>query len=160
MRAGIVAVLLVLAAGPALAAKLEPVSLPTWDPIFQNDSAVRMVVARLGLPDYAEVVPLSVGSPWVAWELRAYYVGSNQMLVFMRADVSGNEISVLRSQGPIPPRSIGVGAPAARGDASVDPEILANEAEAKAAAAESAAARAELIAERMATAFERSLIKK
>jgi len=94
-----VALALVLVPRPVGA---QAVSLPTFDPVFQNDSAVRAVVARLGLPDRAEVVPLSVGDPWVASELRIFYLQRNRMLVFMRARVDGEDVSVLREQGPLP----------------------------------------------------------
>src|SRR5690606_20511695 len=121
--------------------------------------AVRSVVARLGLPDRAEVVPLAVGAPWEGYELRAYYDRVGQMLVFMRASVAWNEdVSVLRYQGPIPPSL--AAAPAVVAAAAFDPDLAAAEAEARAAAAERAAARAEAIAATMDLDFKRSLVKK
>lgn len=152
----------------AAVASAEPIPLPTFDPIFQNDSAVRMVVAQIGLPDSAEIVPLEVGSPWVGYELRAYYLSSNRMLVFMRADIDEG-ISVLRYQGPIPPAARAAldpgapyavaGAPVALRAVPMDPDQQAAEAEAKAAAAERAAGRAEDIARKMESKFKRSLVK-
>lgn len=149
-------------------ASAEPIEVPTFDPIFQNDSAVRMVVSRIGLPDYAEVVPLDVGSPWIGYELRAYYLVSNRMLVFMRADLDEG-VSVLRYQGPIPPAARAAvapagtyavaGAPVASGAVAMDPDQQAAEAEAKAAAAERAAERAEDIAREMESKFQQSLAK-
>jgi hypothetical protein len=154
-----------LALGPAAEAAgaadagVAAVELPTFDPIFQNDSAVRSVVARLGLPDRAEVVPLAVGPPWEAYELRAYYDRVGQMLVFMRANVACDEdVSILRYQGPIPPSL--AAAPTVVAAAAFDPDRAAAEAEARAAAAERAADRAEAITAAMDRRFKRSLVKR
>jgi hypothetical protein len=153
------AALLVVALSPSPArADLAPVvALPTFDPIFQNDAAVRSVVARLGLPDRAEVVPIAVGSPWVRYELRAYYLQAGHMFVFMRASPRDGDVSILRYQGPIPPEPL---APASASVATAhDPDRAAAEAEARAAEAERAAARAEAIAEEMDRDFKQSLGK-
>ncbi len=171
-RALAVALATALAPGPALAESL-PVALPTFDPVFASDAAVRQVTARIGLPDRAEVVPLDVGSPWLGYELRAYYDRVGELLVFTRADLSGGNVSILRYQGPIPPAERVVPAPAGAGpgpaatigppdgaSAEMDPDRAATEAEARAAAAERAADRAEEIAARMDQAFKSSLGKK
>lgn len=140
--------------GAAAAEAPQPTTLPTYDPIFQNDDAVRAVVARLGLPDRAEVVPLTIDDPYVRYELRAYYERANQMLVFLRADIDGEEISILRYQGPIPTRTV------AALPVAVDADVLAAEAEARADAAERAAERAEEFARQMDRRFKRSLGKR
>jgi hypothetical protein len=147
-----------LSAGIARALAVAAVELPTFDPVFQNDSAVRSAVARIGLPDHAEVVPLAVGTPWEGYELRAYYLQAGQMLVFMRASLSDRDVSILRYQGPIPPGALAAEPPSAA--TMLDPDRAAAEAEARAAAAERAAARAEAIAAEMDRDFKRSLTKK
>jgi hypothetical protein len=144
--------------GTARADAAAPVELPTFDPIFQNDAAVRAVVARIGLPDRAEVVPLDVGSPWEGYELRAYYLGSDQMFVFMRASPAHGDVSILMYQGPIPPvapEPVPVSAAS-----TLDPDRAAAEAEARADEAERAADRAEAATAALEESFKKSLVKK
>ena len=69
----------------------------------QRDSAVRATVARLGMPDGAEMQQVLVDAPWLGWELRTYYRRYDKMFVYGRAFILGNpEVSMLRHQGPIP----------------------------------------------------------
>ena len=76
----------------------------------------------------------------------------------LRAEIDGDGVSILRYQGPIPPRAVATdyGAPPVVADA----DLMAAEAEARAAAAERAADRAEEIARQMDRQFKRSLGKR
>lgn len=144
----------------------KPLSLQSFQQIFQVDTAVRSTVARIGMPDYAELQKVDVEDPWVSWELRTYYKDFNRMLVFGRAMILGNpQVSLLRHEGPIPPekmamltaRPIPVGISAE--DAARRAEEAADLAESEANRAERFAAGSEAAAAGMDQSFRRSLVK-
>ena len=144
----------------------KPLSLQSFQQIFEVDTAVRSTVARIGMPDYAELQRVDVENPWVSWELRTYYKDYNRMLVFGRAMILGNpQVSLLRHEGPIPPekmamltaRPIPVGASAA--DAARRAEEAADLAESEASRAERFAVDSESAAAGMDQSFRRSLVK-
>ena len=140
----------------------RPLSLQSFDQIFQVDNAVRSTVARIGMPDYAEVQRVRVEDPWVNFELRTYYLDYNRMLVFGRAMILGNpQVSLLRHEGPIPPAKLAMltERPVPVGTSAAD---AARRAEEAAALAEDEAARAERYAdssESAANAADRSFLQ-
>ncbi len=85
----------------------RPLSRQSFERIFEVDNAVRAAVARIGMPDYAELQKIDVNDPWVGWELRLYYRDYDKMLIFGRAMIIGNpRVSLLRHEGPIPPEKL------------------------------------------------------
>lgn len=144
----------------------KPLSLQSFQQIFQVDNAVRSTVARIGMPDYAELQRVSVQDPWVSWELRTYYRDYNRMLVFGRAMILGNpQVSLLRHEGPIPPEKLAMlTAPVV--PVGISAEDAARRAEEAALLAENEATRAEQSADdseraasRLDRSFRRSLVK-
>lgn len=141
--------------GPA-----EPLSMASFVQLLQDDSALRATVARIGMPDAAELQRVRVNDPWVGYEIRTYYRDYDRMYVFGHAFILGNpQISLLRHEGPIPAAWYASRAP-------IDAEAEARRAEDAAARAESIAARAERLADRaeaiadaMAEDFPRQLQK-
>ena len=68
-----------------------------------RNGAVRRLVERIGIPDYAELQKVAVDSPWRPEEIRLYYLDFDRMYSFGRAMILDEPaVSVLRYQGPIP----------------------------------------------------------
>jgi hypothetical protein len=141
----------------------RPLSLQSFNQIFQIDNAVRATVARIGMPDYAEIQKVGVEEPWVNYELRTYYKDYNRMLVFGRAMILGNpQVSLLRHEGPIPPDKLAM-LTARVVAVSTSASDAARRAEEAAALAEDEAARAERYAdssESAANSLDRSFREK
>jgi hypothetical protein len=144
----------------------KPLSLQSFRQIFEVDSAVRATVARIGMPNYAEIQKIDVNDPWVSYELRTYYVDYNKMMVFGRAMILGNpQVSLLRHEGPIPPDKLAmltVGTVTAHGsaaDAARRAEDAAALAENEAVRAEGYADSSEAAADGLDDSFRRSLVK-
>jgi hypothetical protein len=144
----------------------KPLSLESFEQIFQVDGAVRATVARIGMPNYAELQKIDAPDPWVTYELRTYYLDYNKMIVFGRAMILGNpQISLLRHEGPIPADKLAlltVGPVTAQGsaaDAARRAEDAANRAEHDANRAESYAASSEGAADGLDESFRHSLVK-
>jgi hypothetical protein len=144
----------------------KPLSLESFNQIFQIDGAVRSTVARIGMPDYAEIQKVRVEDPWVNYEVRTYYLDYNRMLVFGRAMILGNpQVSLLRHEGPIPAdklamlttRVVAVGANA--DDAARRAEEAANLAESEADRAERSADSSESVADSLDRSFREKLVK-
>lgn len=141
--------------GPA-----EPLSMASFVQLLQDDNALRATVARIGMPDAAELQRVRVNEPWVSYEVRTYYRDYDRMYVFGRAFILNNpQITLLRHEGPIPAAWYASRAP-------IDAEAEARRAEDAAARAESIADRAERLADRaeaiadaMAEDFPRRLQK-
>jgi hypothetical protein len=142
----------------------RPLSLQSFQQIFEVDNAVRATVARIGMPNYAELQKVDASDPWVTWEIRTYYLDYNRMFVFGRAMILGSpQVSLLRHEGPIPPdklamlttRTIAVNAAAAADRA----EVAAARAEEEAERAERYADGSEAAADGMDRSFRRALVK-
>lgn len=144
----------------------KPLSLESFNQIFQTDGSVRATVARIGMPDYAEIQKVRVEDPWVNYEIRTYYLDYNRMLVFGRAMILGNpQVALLRHEGPIPAdkfamlttRVVAVGSNAA--DAARRAEEAADLAENEAARAEGYADSSESAADSLDRSFRQKLVK-
>lgn len=144
----------------------KPLSLQSFRTILSTNEAVRDTVARIGMPDFAELQRVDVESPWATYEIRAYYRSFNKMYAFARAFLLGRPgVALVRFTGPIPPekRAQMAGALPAR---ALDPdqealraERAAAEAEALAERAEKRADKAEAIADTAGREFRQSLVK-
>lgn len=141
----------------------KPLSYRSFQEVLSHNGAVRAVVARLGLPDWAEIQKVSTDAPWNSYEVRTYYRDSNRMYAFARAFIlDSTEIVLVRYQGPIPPGKFPAVRHARLTDADQDAlraERAAAEAEARAEAAERGADRAAQVAEVASQDFKRSLVK-
>jgi hypothetical protein len=144
----------------------KPLSLESFNQIFQVDGAVRAAVARIGMPNYAEIQKVDVNDPWVNYELRTYYVEYNKMMVFSRAFILGNpNVSLLRHEGTIPADKLAmltVGTVTTNGsasDAARRAEDAAALAESEAERAEGYAANSESAADGLDRSFRASLVK-
>lgn len=141
--------------GPA-----EPLSMASFVQMLQDDNALRSTVARIGMPDAAELQRVLVNEPWVSYEVRTYYRKYDRMYVFGRAFVLGNpQVSLLRHEGPIPASWLASRAPIDADAEARRAEDAAARAEAIAERAERLADRAESIADAMAADFPRRLQK-
>ena len=138
----------------------EPLSMASFVQLVQDDSAIRAMVARIGMPDAAELQRVLVNDPWLSYEIRTYYRDYDRMYVFGRAFILGNpQISLLRHEGPIPASWLASRAPIDADAEALRAEEAAARAEAVADRAERLADRAEAIADAMAADFPRRLQK-
>jgi len=81
----------------------KALSRESFSQILEVDAGVRAMVARIGMPSYAELQEVDVDEPWMSYELRVYYLAYGKMMVFGRAMILGNpQISLLRHEGSIP----------------------------------------------------------
>ena len=141
--------------GPA-----EPLSMASFVQMLQDDAALRATVARIGMPDAAELQRVRVNAPWVSYEIRTYYREYDRMFVFGRAFILGNpEVSLLRHEGPIPASWLASRAPVDVDAEAIRAEEAAARAEVVASRAERLADRAEAIADSLAEDFPRQLQK-
>ncbi len=141
--------------GPA-----QPLSMTSFVQLLQGDGALRATVARIGMPDAAELQRVLVNDPWLGYEVRTYYRDYDRMYVFARAFVLGNpQVSLLRHEGPIPAQWLESRAPIDVDAVALRAEDAAAKAEAVAQRAERLADRAEAIADAMAEDFPRHLQK-
>lgn len=141
--------------GPA-----EPLSMASFVQLLQDDGALRATVARIGMPDAAELQRVLVNDPWVSYEVRTYYRQYDRMFVFGRAFILGNpQVSLLRHEGPIPATWLASRAPIDAEAEAMRAEEAAARAEAIADRADRLADRAEAIADAMAADFPRQLQK-
>jgi len=141
--------------GPA-----EPLSMVSFIQLLQDDGAIRATVARIGMPDAAELQRVLVNDPWVTYEVRTYYRQYDRMFVFGRAFILGNpQVSLLRHEGPIPAAWLASRAPIDVEAEALRAEEAAARAEAIADRADRLADRAEAIADAMAADFPRQLQK-
>ena len=154
----------------------EPLSMHSFKELVRKDAALRATVARIGMPDAAELQRVLVNDPWADFEVRIYYRQYNRMYVFGRAFILGNpEVSHLRHEGPIPATWLASRRPAARSPGAARSaeaaapgleeeevrraEASAARAEEWAAEVEALADRAEFIADSMAADFPERLRK-
>jgi hypothetical protein len=142
----------------------RPLSNRSFQQVIARNDAVRSVVYRIGMPDWAELQKVASEAPWTNYEIRLYYRDYGKMYAFGRAFILDRpEVALLRHQGPIPAGKFAVTAQQVRvTDAEAEAlraEQAAAEAEARAARAEADAARAEAIADSASRDFKRSLVK-
>lgn len=138
----------------------KPLSMVSFVQLLQDDSAIRGTVARIGMPDAAELQRVLVNDPWVSYEVRTYYRDYDRMYVYGRAFILGNpQVSMLRHEGPIPASWLASRAPIDADAEALRAEEAAARAEAVADRAERLADRAEAIADAMAADFPRRLQK-
>ncbi|MBM4269849.1 MAG: hypothetical protein FJ144_25145 [Deltaproteobacteria bacterium] len=137
-----------------------PLSMVSFLQLMQTDGAIRKTVARIGLPDAAEIQRVENEAPWLDYEVRTYYRAYGQMYVFARAFILGNpQVSLLRHQGPIPEATLARMMPIDAEAEALRAEQAAAEAEAMADRAERRADAAERAADMLAADFPRRLQK-
>ncbi|HZR84852.1 MAG TPA: hypothetical protein VFD92_27400 [Candidatus Binatia bacterium] len=141
----------------------RPISVRSFQHVIAYNDALRAVVRRIGMPDWAEIQKVSTDAPWTNYEVRLYYRDYDKMFAFGRAFILGQpEIALLRYQGPIPPGKFAMLTSVGNGDVWGDAlraERAAAEAEARAERAERDAERAEGIANAASRDFKESLVK-
>jgi len=144
----------------------RPLSMRSFKEVLANDTAVRALVRRIGMPYAVEMQRVRVEDPWYSWEMRAYYPDYDRMYAFGRAFILGvPEVSLMRYEGPIPAdrwRVATTTVTAPMGDAesaALRAERAAAEAEALADRAERDADVAESIADQAGREFKRTLYK-
>ena len=145
------------------------VSMRSFKEVLTNDSAVRALVYRIGMPYAVEMQRVRVEDPWYTWELRAYYPNYDRMYAFGRAFIlSVPEVSLMRFEGKIPrgrwhaqviPASAPAGGVSDADAAAARAERAAEEAEMLADRADRLANRADAIADQAGQEFKRSLYK-
>lgn len=145
----------------------RPLSMRSFREVLSTNDAAQAVVQRLGYPDRAELQRVSVGDPWLGWEIRTYYFSLDRMMVFGKAFVLDRpEISKLRYAGRIPPAKwaqlVVRNQPwdQLADAAAVRAEQAAADADRAADRGDLAAGRAEAVGDTMSTEFHRSLIKR
>jgi hypothetical protein len=143
-------------------------SMRSFKEVLTNDSAVRALVHRIGMPYAVEMQRVRVEDPWYTWELRAYYPNYDRMYAFGRAFIlSVPEVSLMRFEGKIPRNRWHVVAAAAHANGTISDadasaaraERAADEAEMLADRADQLANRADAIADQAGQDFKRSLYK-
>ena len=143
-----------------------PLSLRSFQQIMARNRALRTHVARLGMPDWAEIQKVYTDAPWTNYEIRIYYRDYDRMFAFARAFILEiPEVTMLRYQGPIPPgkfaavQSVQVSNPDNADADALRAERAAELAEGRAEAAERNAQQAEAIAQHASNEFKESLVK-
>jgi hypothetical protein len=136
----------------------RPLSMRSFLEIAQRDHTILDLIARVGMPDRAELQEVTAGPPWLGWEIRTYYRRYDYMYVFGRSFILGDpEVSLIRYEGPMPDR-LWV-RPLTAEEAALRAEQAAALAEAEAERAEQYADRAEADANRLKQDFHQSLRK-
>lgn len=140
-----------------------PLSLRSFQQIMARNRSLRTHVARLGMPDWAEIQKVYTDAPWTNYEIRIYYRDYGRMFAFARAFILDiPEVTMLRYQGPIPPGKFAVAQVSIPENADADAlraERAAELAEARAEAAERNAQQAEAMARDASNEFKESLVK-